>query len=609
MKHPSQWTRVGAPAVWALLTYRGTAVLLAAAAGAGLLAALPITGLARGGSHGLTARFAAPPVRAGDLGLGHGGLAAGPAEVRAAALAHLFQLLLVVTAGVLCVAALSLLAIAFARNRERQLEFSVRRAVGASRRLILAAALLEGGVLAAAALGWGGGGGGDLAHAAQRSWTGPVGPGSAIPSALLAAGMIGLVLFGVLLPVGSTRRRSLATPRSGRALELAVPALQLGLSLTVLAAAALLARHAARVTGRLPTRAGTGELYQITTDMRDPALRAAGYASLLRILGGRADVSAASLTSPGVAIGLGQDDGVITDCGRCAWDGIMVRFHPVYAATHLVSADTFRTLGLRVTAGRGIDSRDAWTADPVAVVSQSLADDHFEHQQAVGRKIQVGHGPARWYTVVGVVADQLPAGFGGGLQPGYAVYLSVLQHPISAVDLLVRGPRDAGFAGRVERQVRELLAPTHPRIERVSETRLLEAEAAPIRWFGRLFGLEGWVMLAVATIGTFVVLRLWVTSLRHELGVRRAVGARRRHLYWLIGSRAAGIALGGVAIGCWCGGLLWGTLTASVAGLPAWDTGVAERFGALLALAAFLGAAFPAWRAARTAPADLLGQI
>lgn len=593
--------RVAGPAAWALRTYRGTAALLVAAAGAGLLAALPVTRLA--------ARLGAPPARAADLGLGRGGLAAGPAAVRAAALAHLFGLLVIVAVGVVCVAALSLLAIAFARNRERRHEFAVRRAVGASRRLIFAAVLLEASVIAALALGWGGGGGAVLARAAQRAWTGPIGPGSLTPSWLLGCGVTALLLVGVLLPVASTRRRSLVAPRSSRALELVVPTLQLGLSLTVLAAAALLTRQAAHVSGRVPTRAGPGELYRITLRSGGPSRRAAEYTALLRDLVTRPGVQAASLTSPGAMLGLGQDDGVITDCGRCVWGLVIVRFQPVYVATHLVSADTFRTMGLRVTAGRSIGSTDGWNAEPVAVVSQSLANDHFQNRQAVGRRIQVGHAPARWYRVVGVVADQLPAGFGGGLQPSYAVYLSVLQHPVSAVDLLVRGPRVSVFTRGVAREVRDVLAPAHPRITRVSEAQVLAAEAAPIRWFGRLFGLEGWVMLVVATIGTFVVLRLWVTSLRHELGVRRAVGARRRHLYGVVGSRAVGIALGGVAIGCWCGGLLWGTLTASVAGLPAWDTGIAARFGALLALAALLGAALPVWRAAHSTPARLLGQI
>ena len=286
----------------------------------------------------------------------------------------------------------------------------------------------------------------------------------------------------------------------------------------------------------------------------------------------------------------------------------MVPFHPVYATQHLVSADSFRTMGLRVIEGRNIGDGDDRTAPPVAVVSQSLAARHFQYQQAVGRRIRIGRAPSRWYTVVGVVADQLPVGFGGGFQPRDAVYLSVLQHPIAGVDLLVRARGDSDVVAAVDRQLRAVLGVSHAATTRASESRLLSAEAAPIRWFGRVFGLEGWVMLAVATIGTFVVLRLWVASLLHDLGVRRAVGARRRHVYWFVFSRALGIAVGGVAIGCWCGGLLWGTLTSLVAGLPAWDGGVAERFGLLLTVAAMAGALMPAWQAARAAPAQLVGR-
>jgi hypothetical protein len=53
--------------------------------------------------------------------------------------------------------------------------------------------------------------------------------------------------------------------------------------------------------------------------------------------------------------------------------------------------------------------------------------------------------------------------------------------------------------------------------------------------------------------------------------------------------------------------MLWGTLSSVVAGLPAWDAGAAERFGALLALAALVGALLPGWEAAHAAPARLVG--
>jgi putative ABC transport system permease protein len=594
----------GAPARWALRTYWGSALLLVAAGGAGLVALLPVASLTAA-RPGIVTRLGAPLLRAADLGLGRSSLAAGPNELRRTAVTGLFRLLVLVSAGVLCVAALSLLAVAFARGRSRVPELVVRRAVGGSRRLILAAALIEGVVLAVATLAWGGGAGAAGAGLAVREWPGPFGQGTLTPGFISLLAITGLVLFAVLLPLASMRPRAPLATRSARALELVVPTLQLGLSLTVLAAASLLARHANRLRGRVPVDGG-GVVYGIASSVPDPVQRAGRYADLMHRLKALPGVDGASLTSPDALLGLGQTDALITDCGQCGWGGIYVRYHTVNATQYLVSADTFRMMGLRVTAGRSVSERDGQAAPPIAVVSQSLAAAHFQNQRAVGRSIQVGHAPARWYTVVGVVADQLPAGFGGGFQPPDAVYLSVLQHPIRAVDVLVRG--DSRALAAADDLMRRELGGGETRTARTSESRLLAAEAAPIRWFGRVFGLEGWIMLAVATIGTFVVLRLWVTSLLHELGVRRAVGARRRHLYGFVFARALGIALGGVAIGCWCGALVWGTLTSLVAGLPVWDSGIAERFGLLLTVAALAGAFFPAWQASRAAPAALVGR-
>jgi hypothetical protein len=72
-------------------------------------------------------------------------------------------------------------------------------------------------------------------------------------------------------------------------------------------------------------------------------------------------------------------------------------------------------------------------------------------------------------------------------------------------------------------------------------------------------------------------------------------------------ARAAGVALGGVAFGLWCGMSLWGALTAIVAGLPPWEPGVLLRFSLLLTLSALAGALLPAWRVAHAAPAVLVG--
>jgi len=573
-------TRALAPARWALRTHWLTAALLVAAGTATLVGAIVVSGLLA--PTGMGPRIVPSAVPVPDLQLSTSALATTPAVVRAAATQQLFALLLLVTSGVGMVAAITIIAVAAARSSARAQELVVRRAVGASRRRLLAAALAEAAVVVAVALALGGSSGLTGSRMALAHWPGPYSAGGVRVTAAVVAAVTVLLGLGLVWPVTATRRRTPLGGRRGKALELVLPALQLGVSLTVLAAAALLERHATRLGGTV------------------------SYAALLRTLHGGVESASASLTSPGALVGIGTGDGVLTDCGRCIWGGIYVPFRLPYATHYLVSADTFRMLRLPVVAGRALTDADDWNAPRVAVISRSLAADDFQQGQAVGRRLQIGHAPATWYTVVGVVADQLPAAFGGGLQSPYAVYLSVLQHPARAVDLLVRsGPESRRTADEVRNALQATLGPGIS-VAHQTEARRVAREAAPIRWFGGLFGVEGWVLLAIATLGTFVVMSLWVASVSHDLAVRRAVGARQRAVIGYVLARAAGVAVGGVAVGLWCGMTLWGGLTSVLAGLPPWEPDVVLRFSLLLTLAAVAGALLPAWRVTRTAPAALL---
>jgi putative ABC transport system permease protein len=596
--------RIVVPALWALRTHWVTAALLGAAGTGALVALVVVSRLV--GTPGIGPRIVAPAVRIPDLQLSTSALATTPLQLRTAATGQLFSLLLLIAAGVLLVATVTMIAVAAARTRARSHELVVHRAVGASRGLLLAAAALEGAAVVAVVLVLGGAPGLVGGRAALAAWPGFVLPGGRWGTVAVAVVIAALLGLGFAAPVASARRRTPLGGRQGRAIELVLPALQLGMSLTVLAAAALLVRHATLLEGAGTTQTGGGELFEVNVPSARPADRAAAYAALLRRLHGGPQERSASLTSPGAVVGLGTGDGILTDCGQCGWGGIYVPFRLPYATHYLVSADTFRMLALPVVAGRGLTDADGWNAPRVAVVNQALATDDFRQGQAVGRRIQIGHAPAAWYTVVGVVADQLPTAFGGGLQPPYAVYLSVLQHPAQAVDLLVRAPGDSGVVAEVNHALAATLG-TGITVAQETETQRIAREAAPIRWFGRLFGAEGWVMLAIATLGTFVVMWLWVASVSHDLAVRRAVGARRRDVLRYVLARAAGVAVGGVAFGIWCGTSLWGALTMVVAGLPPWEPGVLLRFSLLLTLSALAGALLPAWRVAHAAPAALVG--
>ena len=128
------------------------------------------------------------------------------------------------------------------------------------------------------------------------------------------------------------------------------------------------------------------------------------------------------------------------------------------------------------------------------------------------------------------------------------------------------------------------------------------AQAAPALWFGRLLLGEGLAAFAIAILGTFAVMRMWVRAALPELAVRRAVGARRRHVIGFVLARAVAVAVAGVVLGRWLGLVVSGVLPTVLTGVP--SARIAEPALALL-IAALAGALIPAWQAARASPAVL----
>jgi hypothetical protein len=595
-------TRVVSPALAALRMYRGTALLLAATGVVILIALLPVTSLWIPGAN---TRLSFSSVRGADLGLPWNPDARPPVAGQLAALTQLFRLLMGTAAAAVAAAALTMLTLSAARASERAPELAVRRSVGASRRGVLASAFLEAGLVAAAVLVLGGAAGGVAARLAARGWPGLLSPGgpTMIPLSLSLV-CAALVLAGIL-PLVFARRTRL-TQVEAQPLPLLVPAIQLGISLTVLTAGVLVARHASRMLNSAALERRDGEVYQVAVPSASPSEQASHFEALLQKLSSDSQHAVISLSSPGTIAGLGTVAGITTDCGLCSFGGLMVPWHQVLATHEMVSADTFRALGVKMVAGRSIGSEDRWDAPRVAVVNRALAARHFQHGEAIGRQLMVGLKRSEWYTVVGIVDDPPPAGFGAALQPEYTVYLSVLQHPVPQIDLLVRDSVNPGGAGAVASVIQDELGVPSGSIASQKESELLAAEARPLRWFGRWFGGEGWIALIIALTGTYALMRLWVRSLHGELGLRRAVGARRRSVIGYVVVRAVLVSLVGAGTGMWFGPTLWNMLSGLLPGLPVWDWKLVLQFTALLTVATVVGALEPALRVITAKPSELL---
>ena len=588
--------RAAEPAAWALRAYAWPALWIALAGTLALAIGLPVMAGTR--------VLELAPVYASDFGIEWTTLAVPPAVIQQHSVRALSGLLMNLAIVVLFVAAVTIAALSFVRASARRAELGVRRAVGASQRDIRLAALIEGGVLAGIAVVLGTSAGMVGAHLALANWPGSASVGPLGPIFVTVAGLGGVIVAGTLLPAVTMRTRRLSTGPATPPHGLVVPALQLGISFAVLVAAAQLNRSANAVVSATRISEGDGHMFAVTVPGPRPVDRANQYATLLLELRAAEQFDIVSLTSVGTLAGLGTEDLILTDCGRCSQGGLPMPTHPVPATIHAVSSDTFRALGVPIAAGRGFTSRDDWRAGHLAVVNEALAARHFEDGHAVGRRVFLGRNG--WYTVVGVVRDKTGVGFAAGTASPYAVYVSALAQPPDRAELLVRGR--GGDADRVVRRaVRAAFGP-HASITRSEDERQMRAaEAAPLRWFGWLFGLEGGGALCIAVIGTFAVMRMWAEGALPELAIRRAAGATKRDVLRFVLIKAAAVGGGGVLVGLWLGIIVSGLLASTVGNLPARTLDLVLPPAAALVVAAFLGVLFPAWKAVRANPASLLG--
>lgn len=506
---------------------------------------------------------------------------------RAAAIGDLLMWLRIAAWATVLVGVISLLAVSGHIAATTGSELVIHRAVGASRRELRRRAIGGGALIAGLAIGVGLVLGAVGAVAGERTWPGP-GFGwqwtATIPVLVVGAA----VLLGALFPLTALRARRLAEPPAAVA-PLTIPALQLGLALTIIVAGAMVIRQvtpAAEAGTNTPLSGGWIAEAQAGGDL---PRRAARYDSLLRRLR-EAGSSLVSLTNVGGHLGLGTVDRLSTECGQCYVGGIFLKWRDLDATYHTVSADTFQARGVRVVEGRGFTAADRLEGQPVAVVNLHLARRYFESGQALGHAVFPGGrlgGTA--YRVVGVVDDGGVEGLGGGQGPLERIYLSSLQHPATRMEVWTSSRATSPFISAPK------AFPTY-----------LAAEHRPLQWFGRWFAVVGLVTLLLGSAGTGALLWLWVLALRPELGIRRAVGARRGQILLFLMGPACRTGLAGGAAGLiFFGPVLWPEISRLAPGIPWWQPGLVWPVAALLVVVAAVGALVPGLAATRASCTDL----
>ncbi|MBL8881219.1 MAG: ABC transporter permease, partial [Phycisphaerales bacterium] len=114
------------------------------------------------------------------------------------------------------------------------------------------------------------------------------------------------------------------------------------------------------------------------------------------------------------------------------------------------------------------------------------------------------------------------------------------------------------------------------------------------------------VSLVVGGIGIMNIMLVSVTERTREIGLRKALGARRQDILWQFGLEAVVLSIAGGAVGLLLGSLVaWGVTTLMQVPLVLGVTTAATALG-FSALVGVAFGAYPAWRAARLDPIEAL---
>ncbi len=286
-----------------------------------------------------------------------------------------------------------------------------------------------------------------------------------------------------------------------------------------------------------------------------------------------------------------------SDYAEIVFEGVPLMRGPVLGVTERY-ANLHR---LTLTEGRFISDLDRSGAFCVlgdAVAAQLRA---AGAPRLVGATVRVKE---RLFTVVGVLGPNLGSVQSAGTDDSVLLPLGATTRMGQEVDRGIARLRPGADAFAAVDQVNAYFGRVVPGtdIEVESARELIEQMQRQARMFTLLFGAVGSIALVVGGIGVMNVMLMSVAERRAEIGLRRALGARRRDIVAQFVTESAVLCLIGG-----CAGIVLGSASAwGISRFADWSffvsqTAVVVGFGVSTAVGVFFGL-YPARQAARLDP-------
>jgi putative ABC transport system permease protein len=279
----------------------------------------------------------------------------------------------------------------------------------------------------------------------------------------------------------------------------------------------------------------------------------------------------------------------------------------IMSTRHSVNPGALSNMGIPLLRGRDFAEQDNSRAPLVAIVSESTAKAFWPGGDPLGKRF-LPIGRKDWITVIGVASDvrlrqrleMSDAAIGiapGGLGPQLDVYLPYPQRPNRAVVLAVRVKGDATSVTNAIRSSILSLDSTLPAYDVALLQDRLAAQDDASKALTTVTASYALLALFLAALGLFGVLAHSVSRRTQELGVRMALGALPGDLLLMVLNEGVRLTTLGIAAGLLGAALLTRAMASLLFGVSTMDPEVYLTISVLLLIVAMSACYLPARRA------------
>jgi predicted permease len=282
------------------------------------------------------------------------------------------------------------------------------------------------------------------------------------------------------------------------------------------------------------------------------------------------------------------------------------------APYNAVGVDFFKTLGIRMLAGRPFNEHDTGASPQVAVVNQRLAVTRFPHENPIGKLVVVGvysgygdilsTGPLE---IVGVCDDTLYANLHESPPPQLFIPYSQ-QTQVRRLTYMIRTQVAPETIVPALRKVLHAADPALPLVAVRTQQAQIDDDLADERLLVSLSSTFGVLALVLASVGIYGVMALSVAQRTREIGIRMALGAIPRQILAMVLRDASSLSVTAIATGVGTSILSTRFMKSVLFGIGSSDLITLSSAAGLLLIVALGASWIPARRAAHVHPMDAL---